>query len=158
MQCNEVDRLLDSMAADEVPEGAIASHLATCRRCAIARGNAGTIARVLADLPPIHVPPAFTNNVIARIRRERWRSEQVLDWTFNVAVGLGVLLIAGGLLGLAWTMGFVSLGGSLIAVVSEGSPILLTRLAQETQTIALAGGLLTMALALWWWVEGGAAA
>jgi anti-sigma factor RsiW len=152
-RCDDVNLLVDAIAAGEEPDAEAASHIAGCARCTTALANAGTIERLLRDVPAAVVPAGFTSGVMSRIRRDRWRSEQVLDWTFNVAVSIGVLLIVLGLAGVAWMAGFISIGGDLMTVLSEQSPILLNRIARETQTILLAGLLLTTALGLWWWVE-----
>jgi anti-sigma factor RsiW len=153
MQCDDVNVLIDAIAAGDNPDAETASHIASCARCSAALSNATVVERALRDFPATVVPSSFTNGVMGRIRRQRWRSEQMLDWTFNVAVSIGVLLIVGGLVGVAWMTGIVSIGGDLMTVLSEQSPILMNRLAHETQTIVLAAFLLTMALGLWWWVE-----
>ena len=77
----------------------------------------------------------------------------MIDWTFNLTVALGVLLIATGLGGIAWTMGLVSIGGDLMTVLAQDSPRLLERLAAQSQTIMLASLLFMAAVALWWWTE-----
>jgi anti-sigma factor RsiW len=153
MRCEDVNVVIDAIAAGEHTDAEAASHIASCARCSAALANATAVERVLRDFPAAVVPSAFTNGVMARMRRERWRSEQMLDWTFNVAVSIGILLILFALLGMAWMTGVVSIGGDLMTVLTEQSPILIDRLARESQTIVLAGFLLTMALGLWWWVE-----
>ena len=90
---------------------------------------------------------------MARLRRERWRSEQILDWSFNAAVALGVSLIGIGLVGLAWATGLITIGGDMMTLVRVASDLLADRVVQQAPTIAVAGLLLTMTLALWWWVE-----
>ncbi len=153
MRCDEVNLLIDALAAGAEPDADTTSHIAGCVRCSTALANAAVVERALRDFPAPVVPAGFTNGVMARVRRDRWRSEQVLDWTFNIAVSIGILLIVVGLVGVAWVGGFVSIGDDLIAVLFEQSPILLTRITGEMQTIVMAGLLLTMALGLWWWVE-----
>jgi hypothetical protein len=153
MQCIAVDEIIDEIAAGAEAPAAAAEHIAQCERCTSALANARAIERALQVLPQPDVPAGFTPSVVTRIRRERWHSEQVLDWAFNIAVALGVLLIVGGLAGIAWATGLLPVGRDLVSVLSEGSPLILNRIASESQTIVLAGLLLTMALGLWWWVE-----
>lgn len=153
MKCHHVDRLIEDLAAGDAPPDAMRAHLAECARCAAALANARLVERALGDLPPSLPPPEFAQSVMARIRRERWRSEQVLDWAFNTAVATGIVLIAIGLGGLAWATGMISLGGDMMTALSQVSPVLLRQAAEQSQTIVLAALLLSVTLGLWWWVE-----
>lgn len=70
-----------------------------------------------------------------------------------MAVAAGILLILGGGLGLAWSMGFLSLDVDLGVLLEAGAAEWTGRLVPQIQTIAMAAVLLTMALGLWWWAE-----
>ncbi len=153
MSCIEVDTLIEELAAGEEPPGEVQAHLAECARCATTLANARAIEQALSRLVAPAMPAHFTNGVIARVRRERWRSEQVLDRMFNIAVAFGVLLIVVGLGGLAWAAGLVSIGGDLMSVLSETSPLFFNRIIAQSQTIVLSALLLTAALGFWWWAE-----
>jgi anti-sigma factor RsiW len=152
MTCREADALIEDIAAgDDLP--AVTAHIASCRRCSTALANARAIDGHLTALTGVPAPADFGRSVMTRIRRERWHSEQLFDWSFNVAVVFGVLVIVAGLGGIAWTMGLVSIGGDLMTVLSQDSPRLLQRLTAQSQTIALAGLLFLAAVGLWWWSE-----
>src|SRR5262245_55287804 len=105
MACDEIDPWIDAIAGgDDAPAGILA-HVAPCPRCQIALANARAIDAALRDHEQARVPAGFTPGVMTRIRRDRWRSEQILDWSFNAAVAAGLALIVSGLVGLAWATG-----------------------------------------------------
>lgn len=153
MRCEEVDPIIETAAGGEALPAAVSRHLEGCARCRRALTNAQVVDAALRDMAPLTPPPAFTTSVMARVRRERWRTEQVLDWSFNIAVATGVLLIAGGVAGLAWATGLIVIGSDMMTLLTAASSAAAERLAREAQTLVLAAGLLTMTLALWWWVE-----
>jgi hypothetical protein len=95
----------------------------------------------------------FTSAVIGRVRRERWRAEQVVDFGFNVAVGLGVLLIVSGLAGLAWRTGVLQIGGEMSTLLLEAARTAATRAVADSQLVVFVALLLTTAVGLWWWAE-----
>lgn len=61
-------------------------------------------------------------------------------------------MLAGGV-GLAWSLGFLTITIDFDAVVEAARTELGGRLVSQVQTVAMAAVLLTMALALWWWTE-----
>ncbi len=154
MRCDEVDPLLDAIASgDRTPSGTVAAHLASCPICAgrVARAQAIDAALEARGVPE---PPArFTPDVMAHIRRERWRAEQVLDAGFNVAVLTGVLLVVAGLAGLVWLSGLAAVGRDLAALAPAASGVLAKRLASDLQMVMLVVVFLSTALAVWWWTE-----
>jgi hypothetical protein len=101
--------------------------------------------------PPAH----FTANVMARIRRERWRAEQMLDAGFNLAVVFGLLLIVAGLAGVGWSLGLFGADTALVTVMNAATAQLANRLLPQASTVVVATLLLASALALWWWAEEG---
>jgi anti-sigma factor RsiW len=155
MRCDEVQPHLEGIASGDVPAEALASHVASCPACAGRVARAQAIDQALqARVTP--VPPArFTTDVMARIRRERWRAEQVLDAGFNVAVLAGALLVVAGLAGLFWLSGLVAVGRDLGSLASAAGVVLARRLAGDLQMVMLALVFMTTALAAWWWSENG---
>ena len=153
MDCHDVEPFVEALAAGDAVPPDIAAHATSCARCQRALANARVIEAALQDREQPAVPRDFTLALMARLRRERWRSEQILDWSFNAAVALGVSLIGIGLAGLAWATGLITIGGDMMTLVRVASDLLADRVVQQAPTIAVAGLLLTMTLALWWWVE-----
>lgn len=158
MRCHDLDSHFEAIA-----DGTLAitpeqqAHLAGCPACRARLDRARAIERWLAvrDVP---APPAtFTAAVMARIGREEWRTERVVDLGFNLAVAAGLLVIVMSAAGLAWSLGLftitVDLEALLRAVVNEAEG---GRVMSQLQTVALAAVLLTMALVLWWWAEAAA--
>ena len=98
VSCTELDALIEPIAAGEIePDAGVRAHLATCLACSRALALARQVDAVLAAQPPPDPSPAFTPTLMARLRRERWRSEQYLDLAFNVAVALAIVAGVGGL-------------------------------------------------------------
>ena len=106
MRCEAVDPFIEAVAVGDPVPDEVAAHVGVVRSDAPPRlAMAQRIEMALASRA-VAVPPAdFTTAVIGRVRRDRWRAEQVVDFGFNVAVSLGVLLIVAGLAGLAWRAG-----------------------------------------------------
>ena len=151
--CEQVDALLEAVAdGDRMPAEAEA-HVSACPRCAAALADARAIEAALATRPIPAPPSNFTAAVMAKVHEERWRAEQVVDLGFNLAIAAGVLLIIGGVAGLAWTMGLISIGDDMMTLLSAASRAAIDRLAPQMPTIVLSATLLTMTLALWWWVD-----
>ncbi len=153
MTCHEAEPFIEALAVgDEVPD-AVRLHAADCQHCAARLALAQRIDHTLAARPVAVVPPSFTLSVMARLRRDRWRTEQVVDLGFNVAVAIGVLLILAGIGGFAWSAGVLALGRQLAPVVFEFARVAATRAVADAQVIATALLLVSMAAALWWWAE-----
>ena len=91
---------------------------------------------------------------MTRVSRDRWQVEQVVDIGFNLAIAAGVLLIAGGAAGLAWSAGLLTFDrrfGGRSPRSRRCSWI--DRMVSQAQTVATAALLLTLALGVWWWAE-----
>jgi anti-sigma factor RsiW len=155
MRCDEVQPYLEGIASGDVPAEALASHVASCPACAGRVARAQAIDQALqARVTP--VPPArFTADVMARIRRERWRAEQVLDAGFNLAVLAGALLVVAGLAGLFWLSGLAAVGRNLASLTTAAGGVLAERLAGDLQLVMLVVVFLSTSLAVWWWAEEG---
>lgn len=159
MQCDALDGLLEAVAVGELePDAAAAAHLAGCGVCQRRLALARAIDATLAARPVPEPSPDFTSGVLARIRRDRWRAEQAIDIGFNVAVAAGLLLIIGGVAGLAWAGGLIAMGRDLATLGGAAATALAARLAPEMPVVTLAAALLTMTLGLWWWAESDASA
>lgn len=154
MTCTTALDLVEPIAAGEIEVNAsIRAHFESCPRCASALASARRIEAALgADAAP-EPPPRFTQAVLSRIRRERWRAEQQVDRLFNAGIAAALVLIVGGagaLLNLRGAMGVAGVGWELLSSLSaqmvvDAVPSLLTYIA--------AAGLLASALGMWWWAE-----
>jgi hypothetical protein len=98
-------------------------------------------------------PEGFATTVMARVRRERWRSEQLLDWSFNAFVGIGVVLVVLGVFGLVYASGLVVISRDVFAALDIVAQNAGRIAADEAPTVALGMLLLTLTLGVWWWVE-----
>ena len=98
-------------------------------------------------------PPMFTQGVMRKVQRDRWRVEQAVDLGFNLAVAAGVLLIVGGAVGLAWSAGVLVIDLDLPALAATVTTSWAGRVVAQARTVAMAAGLLSMALGVWWWAE-----
>lgn len=94
MTCAESRDLIEAVAAGDVaPDAAFETHVAGCRACAAALQMARRIEQALAAAPLVMAPVRFSRDVLARIRRDRWRHEERVDRAFNVMVAAGIALI-----------------------------------------------------------------
>lgn len=155
MRCDHLEPLIEAIADGSFrPEAEDAQHLATCPVCSARLAEARAIEGLLTMRDVATPSPAFTATVMARVGQERWKTERVIDLGFNLAMAAGVLFIVAGGAGLAWSLGLVSVSIDLQAIwEAVGSFGVTSRVLSQVQTIAMASGLLTMALVLWWWAE-----
>jgi anti-sigma factor RsiW len=152
--CNDLEPLVETIAdgsLESSPEHA--AHFESCDVCRGRLARARSIHALLATREAPTPPASFTSDVMARIQRERWRGEQVVDLGFNLAIAAGVLLIVGGALGLAWSFGLLTFGVDARSLLATVTNQWVDRAVQQLQTIVTAIVLLTMALGLWWWIE-----
>jgi anti-sigma factor RsiW len=153
MHCEAVDPFIEAVAVgDSVPDH-VTAHIASCARCAPRLAMAQRIEASLVSRAVAVPSTDFTSAVIGRVRRERWRAEQVVDFGFNVAVGLGVLLIVAGLAGLAWRTGVLQIGGEMSTLLLRAVRTAATRAVADSQLVVFVALLLTTAAGLWWWAE-----
>src|SRR5262245_2251729 len=97
MYCDEALDAVEAVAAGDVtPDGRLADHYATCPNCSTALASARELERLLQVRPAPKPSVQFTARTMTRVRRARWKSEQVLDLGFNVAIAVVVLAIAAG--------------------------------------------------------------
>jgi hypothetical protein len=90
---------------------------------------------------------------MARVGRDRWQAERVIDLGFNLALAAGVMFILAGGAGLAWSLGFLTITIDVDAILQAVGNQLADRVVSQAQTVVMAAALLTMALGLWWWAE-----
>jgi anti-sigma factor RsiW len=154
MTCDGVLNAIELIAAGELkPEGLIAAHLAGCASCASALESARRLDALLRQRPVATPPAQFTSRTMARIRRQRWRTEQMIDWSFNAALALVAMAVAAGI----W---FVISRSGLTFVSSDARQLLdaelrafVQRVSPSLPVYALATALLVTALGIWWWAE-----
>lgn len=155
MRCADLDELVEAVVAgDPVPDEVFA-HLAGCAGCQARLEHARALERLLVSRERPEPPARFTMEVLRRVRRERWRAEQVVDAGFNLALALGGLIVIGGAAGLLWSFGWLSVAVAGLGTATAALTPWTMRLLPEAQTLAIAALLLSSALALWWWVENG---
>jgi anti-sigma factor RsiW len=154
MTCDGVLNAIELIAAGELkPEDRMAAHLAECASCASALEAARRLDALLRQRPVPTPPAQFTSRTMARIRRERWRTEQMIDWSFNAALALVAMAVAAGI----W---FVVSRSGLTFVSSDAQQLLgaelrafFQRVSPSLPVYALATALLVTALGIWWWAE-----
>jgi anti-sigma factor RsiW len=158
MFCDEALDTVEAIAAGEVmPDGRVAAHLATCPNCALALERARQLEASLRQREVPVAPAQFTSRTLARIRRARWRSDQFLDVGFNLAIGLIVFTVLGGVWMLLHRTGLASVSGDAVDVFGSGVVALAKRVAPSLPLYAGAAALLVSALGIWWWAERDAA-
>ena len=158
MFCDEVLDAVEPIAAGELTLSArVAEHLASCRGCAGALDSARRLDALLrgraAPAPPAH----FSSRVMGRLRRARWRSEQMLDWVFNI-----VLVAAGAVVVVSvWVVmrrsGLATVSSDAIELLGPGMAMFARRISPSLPLYAAATALLGTALGVWWWAERDAA-
>ena len=154
MNCDELDLLIEAIADGTIdPSPEQRAHLAACDRCAARLEQARAIEQLLAIRDVATPSPAFTQQVMAQIGREQWQTERVIDLGFNLAMAAGVFVILAGGVGLAWSLGLLSITIDIDAIVQALGAEFTGRVLSEVQTVAMAAALLTLALGLWWWAE-----
>ncbi len=154
MRCDELEPLMEAMADgtfEPAPEDR--AHLSSCAACAARLAQAQGIEQWLTSRDAPQPPASFTASVMARIGREKWKTERVVDIGFNLAIAAGVLVILAGGAGLAWSLGFFAIEIDVVALLDAATAQVEGRVINQLQTLAIAAVVLTMALVLWWWAE-----
>jgi anti-sigma factor RsiW len=158
MFCDEALDSVEAIAAGELmPDGRVASHLASCPNCAAALVSARSLEAMLQRRAVPLAPSQFTSRTMARVRRARWRNDQFLDVGFNVAVGLVVLALVGGVWLLVNRSGLAAVSSDAADLFGTGFVAVLHRVTPSLPLYAGATAVLATALAIWWWAERDAA-
>ncbi len=154
MICRDFDAIIEPVAAGEMALPAeAAEHLAGCPPCAAHLALARRIEGVLGSRPSAAPPPSFTAAVMGQVRRERWRSEQRVDWFFNAAMAAAAILVVGGIWMLFNLTGVAAVGTEASAVLADGLSLAAARITAQLPAYIGATGLLLSAVAVWWWAE-----
>jgi len=158
MFCDEFLEHVDAIAAGDLPLGArFAAHLSTCRDCTAALEDARQVERLLKARPAPKAPAQFTSRIMGRIRGERWRREQFLDTGFNLAIGVVLLAVFGGLWVLLSQTGMVSVVSDAFGLLNSSVRSAFGSMAPSLPLYLGAFAAIATALGLWWWAERGAA-
>jgi anti-sigma factor RsiW len=148
-----LERVEPIAAGDLVVDADARAHFETCPRCASALASARRIEAALAARETPSAPPKFTAAVAARIRRERWRTEQRIDRVFNIAVAVAILLVVGGVAALLNVSNVLSAAAAAwdLAWVATNERVEVAGTSLTTYVAAAA--FMASALAMWWWAE-----
>lgn len=154
MNCESVVNAVDLIASGDIrPDESMAAHLTTCRSCASALEAARRLDALLRQRPVAAPPAQFTARTMARIRRVRWRNEQMIDWIFNAVLVLVVLAIASGVWMVFSRSGFSFVGSDALQLFGAGMRTFVQRVSPSLPVYALASAMLITALGIWWWAE-----
>ena len=154
MTCRDVVHLVEAIAAGDLEvAGDVRAHLETCPTCAAELASARRVETLLQARRVGEPSPRFASDVLARIRDDRWQSEQRVDRIFNVAIAAAVLLVVGGLAALTNVSGVLAGSAWLWGVMAQASGYMLETAAPVLLTYIAAAGLLMTALLMWWWAE-----
>ena len=158
MFCDEALDAVEAIAAgDLTADGRVAAHLASCPNCAAALVSARSLEQMLQRRGVPAAPPQFTSRTMARVRRARWRNDQLLDVGFNVTLGLVVLVAVGGIWMLLNRSGLAAVSNDAVDLFGTGLVTFARRVAPSLPLYAGATAVLATALAIWWWAERDAA-
>jgi anti-sigma factor RsiW len=152
--CKDARELVEAIAAGDLDvDDARRAHFESCPACAAALASARRIEAALKARETPKAPAAFTSTVVARIRHERWKSEQHVDRVFNIAIAVAVLLVLGGVLALTNVSGVIAGAGMMWGLLGAVSGQVVAAAAPAILTYVAAAGLLVSALVMWWWAE-----
>ncbi|HEX7138360.1 MAG TPA: hypothetical protein VF219_10955, partial [Vicinamibacterales bacterium] len=108
----------------------------------------------LLQVRPAPKPSAqFTARTMTRVRRARWKTEQVLDLGFNVVIAVVVLAIVAGVWMLVDRSGMTAVSSDVLDMFGRGLVSFAQRVAPSVPVYAGATALLVTALGIWWWAE-----
>ena len=146
LTCSAVRDLVEPIAAGDVAvETVVRDHLETCPRCAAALASARRIDMLLAERPAAAV--------MARIRRERWRTEQHVDRIFNLAIAAAIVLVTGGIVALFNVNGLLGAAAAAWQLMTAATKEGVSTAAPRLGTYIAAAAFMASALAMWWWAE-----
>jgi anti-sigma factor RsiW len=155
VRCDDLDEVIEALAEGEAVPSEAAAHVATCAVCQARVELARAVDRLLQAREVPAPPERFTLQVMRRVTQERWRVEQFVDAGFNLAIAAGVIVVLAGLTAVLWSLGWFSIDVGALSTATAAVAPWTTRLVSDAQTLIIAAVLLSSALALWWWVEGG---
>ncbi len=153
MDCDARRDELDEVAAGAPASAGWQAHLDTCADCRAELALARRVERVLATWPTPMPPVYFASTVAAVARRETWRQEQVVDWGFNLALGVGLAAIVAGLGAMVWMVGASAAGDGASQAAANAVGALVATARTEASVVGAATVLLVTAVGAWWWAE-----
>jgi predicted anti-sigma-YlaC factor YlaD len=154
VDCEAAVDLVEAIAAgDLAPDAATRAHLESCPSCAAALAAAGRVHALLLAVDTPTAPASFTPDVLQRIRRDRWRTEQHIDRLFNVAIAAAVAIVVVGIAAMLNVDGVLALAGGAWVLLRDASRDAVKQAAPLIFTYVAAAGLLASALVMWWWAE-----
>ena len=154
MFCDDVLEVIEPIAGgDLTPDARIASHLASCANCRAALDRARAIERTLQARAVPAPPPHFTSRTLARIRRDRWRRDQLVDTGFNTAVATLVFAAVAGVWLVMNRSGIVTVSNDAVSLIEMFILAVVHRIAPELPLYAAATALLGATVGIWWWAE-----
>jgi anti-sigma factor RsiW len=154
LTCSDALGLVEPIAAGDLEVGEAARlHFETCPRCASALASARRIEAELGARPAPAAPERFTAAVTARIRRERWQTEQRVDRVFNVGIAVAILLVIGGVAALLNVGGVLSAAAAVWELMSAATSRRVEAVAPSLTTYVAAAAFMASALIMWWWAE-----
>jgi hypothetical protein len=156
MTCESAEELIESVAAGEMPAPpAFRAHVETCARCAGTLAAAARLERALRAVPVLAPPPRFTASVLARVRKERWRADQQVDWVFNIAVAIAVTVIG---LGAFAVFNAASVTAGIMSIAARVAEMATQDPAEPPPpalwSYLLVCALMATSLLVWRWAEG----
>ena len=144
---------LDEVAGGAPAQAAFQAHLDICVSCQAELAMARRVERLLTTWPTSAPPAHFASTVAAAARRETWRQEQVVDWGFNLALGLGLATIVAGLGGTLWMVGASAGGDGASQAAANAVGALVATARAQPSVVSAATVLLVTAVGAWWWAE-----
>lgn len=154
LTCGDVLDLVEPIAAGDLAVGeSVREHLETCPQCAAALASARRLEMLLVSRPAPVAPARFTPAVTARIRRERWRTEQQVDRVFNLAIAAAIVLVVGAIAALFNINGVLVASAAAWQMVTTATKEGVRSAAPALGTYIAAAAFMASALAMWWWAE-----
>jgi hypothetical protein len=153
LDCAALRAAIEPLAAGEPLAPEQRTHLESCPACQASLALAVRLERVLSEWPVAAPAPAFADRVVGVTRREAWRREQVVDWSFNVAIAAGLFAVVAGLAAMAWLLGSAAGPAAATGVMADVAAALVDRMRAQATVVATATLLLTTTLVAWWWAE-----
>jgi len=154
MSCDDVLETVELIAAGELTASApVVEHLASCTGCAAALAAARRVDALLRSRVAPAPPANFSSRVMNRLRRARWRGEQLLDWGFNIALATAGLLVVFGLWTVMRQSGLAIVSGDAMEMFESGMTLVTRRISPSLPLYGAATAVLGTALAIWWWAE-----
>ena len=154
MPCDATLAMLEAIASGDLTTDArTAAHLASCANCRAALDRAREVERILQARTAPAPPAQFTSRTLARIRRDRWRRDQVLDAGFNIAVASLVLAAIASVWLIMNRSGIVTFSNDAVALIEMYIGTFVARVAPELPLYAAATALLAATVGVWWWAE-----